>query len=245
MEKIVLSDLSNQRSVENAKARNEHLTRTCVDCGCDISERGWRAIRCKVCYKIYRRKRARELWHLHRESRLATDRKWRSLNKEKVKRKRAKDWEKHRKDRIAHAMQYYNLVIKPQMVEWGQVSDGSVAFKNGKYAEKIAPDILSLEGYADILYVNGVFPFDFLAKKDSVIHLIEVTSSFKKTLKDVQIKLSKYLGFPIVVLFVKPDGTKYRLSVNPKFRNSSVFSKFISEPFKNIADIGLSQIGEA
>lgn len=119
------------------------------------------------------------------------------------------------------------------MVEWGRVSNGSIAVKNGREAEKIAPKILSVEGYSDVMYVNGVFPFDYIARKDGV-HLIEVTVCFKKRLKDVQIKLAKYLEFPIDILFIKPDGTKYRLVKNPRFRNSSVYSKFMTEPIKNV-----------
>jgi hypothetical protein len=204
--------------------------RKCIDCGKDISERGWRAVRCIECYKIFRRKYHRELYHanIQHYREYARLRRKQPNVREAVKSENKRYYEKHREKRLATSREYYRRKTRKLWEDWG-ISNGEA----GELAEKIAPRILETEGFKDVFHPPAIFAFDYLAKKNGQIHFIEVTSGFKKTLKKPQIELANYFGFPIMILFIKPDLTKYRL-VLPKFRNVCVITKKSDAPLKEI-----------
>jgi hypothetical protein len=129
---------------------------------------------------------------------------------------------------LATSREYYRRKTRKLWEDWG-ISNGNV----GELAEKTALRILGIEGFKDIFQPPATFTFDYLARKNGQIHFIEVTSGFKKALKKPQIELANYLGLPIMILFIKPDLTKYRL-VTPKFRNVCVITKKSDEPLKEV-----------
>ena len=170
----------------------------------------------------------------NKESRKLTRKRWRQKHLEQSRESHKRDWLKHKEERIEGAIQYYHRVVKPKMIAWGRTLDKKDVKKISLEAEKIAVKVLGIEGFKEVFQVNGAFPFDLLAKKNENIHLVEVTTCYKKRLKDHQIKLAKYCQYPIVLIFIKPDFTEYKVVVNPKYRNTFVFSTFQNEPIKSL-----------
>jgi len=71
--------------------------------------------------------------------------------------------------------------------------------------EKILPNL----GFENILVPSPHFYFDCLAKKNGIIHAVEITTSYRRTLKKHRIDFLNYFEIPFIVFFLKPDFSRY------------------------------------
>jgi len=183
--------------------------RKCVDCGKDISDRGWRATRCVECYKRYRREYARQLYHTKPLQEYYKEYRKKPHTKE-IWRKGGKNYYRRHKEKCLALSKERDRKAR---IRWG-ISNGDI----GKLAESIGKKILTAEGFTEIYRPYNTFLFDYLGRKDGQIYFIEITTAHKKNLKKTQLDFAKYFNIPIIILFIRPNLTQYRL-IYPKTRN--------------------------
>lgn len=112
-------------------------------------------------------------------------------------------------------------------------------------AEVLGQRILSKKGYLDIQRMSWEFPFDYMAKRDGRIYLVEVTTARVKRLRKGPIsrsprrlmgrkwnrkgeewrldwdrmEMARYLGVGLIVIFVRPTLAEYCILTDPNPQN--------------------------
>ncbi len=97
---------------------------------------------------------------------------------------------------------------------WGE-SSPEIALKAEKFSmERILPKL----GFTELYHASAIrryVPFDLIATYKGRRILIDVTTGVTKTLvKNFQQTFADALRMPIYILFVKPDFSKYQLTLS-------------------------------
>lgn len=84
------------------------------------------------------------------------------------------------------------------------------------------------QGFEEIFYLRErSFPFDYLAKKKGLVYAIDVTTSQRKPIRPLPAELCIYLNLKLLLLFIKPDFTAYRLvSISSGYLKRAIYKSF-------------------
>jgi hypothetical protein len=117
-------------------------------------------------------------------------------------------YQKHRKHIIQITNEKRRLKREKLRQIWGHSSRG-----NGINTEALTDQILKTEGFMDIITPPSQwnFPVDRLAKKNGLTYAVDITTSSKKSLTKAKRNFLTYVDWRLVMLFVKPDHSAYRL----------------------------------
>lgn len=112
--------------------------------------------------------------------------------------------------------------------------------------ENLGCRLLELKDFA-VMKTNASFPFDAIAKKNDQIYGVEITLSFRKRINKHARKLVQFLGWKVLVVFIKPDFSIYRvfeipntltgIFVNNTKYNHTKFERIPKELKKTMPDI--------
>ena len=115
---------------------------------------------------------------------------------------------------VSHNRAHINEYVKARRIRiWGE-SNPQIAQNAEKFAmETLLPGL----GFTELYHasaINRFFPFDFIATYQGQRVLVDVTTGVsKKLVSTYQQSLAEALRMPIFVLFVKPDFSKYQLTL--------------------------------
>lgn len=193
--------------------KGKYLDRTCPKCGHVWTPRvpsPKTCPRCGLCMPEWRekqKKRLQDYYKLHKPLLRQNQTDYRRKNIKQIRIVNNKTYKKERK------LWTNGIHITPEI--W-------------RKAESLAEEILTLEGFEEIFYLRErSFPFDYLAKKKGLVYAIDVTTSQRKPIRPLPAELCIYLNLKLLLLFIKPDFTAYRLvSISSSYLKRTIYKSF-------------------
>jgi len=178
-------------------------------------------------------KHGKELWQKYTAKQLAEDPEWAS--------KRAKDGKDYRVENAVKIKSKDRVRRRDLQAIWCEKDplptqhNVSLDKQRGWLGEQVGLEWLRREGYINILHLSPLcqlFPFDFIAEKDSQKFLIDVTIGIVKKISPTKAALAKAFGAKGMILFVRPCGDFGYLASMEEGKKSVVVPNTIITQFK-------------
>lgn len=196
-----------------------------------------------------KREYAREYYNRTRKKRCEYSRKYRKEHIERIReisrkyanspkgREKIKAWKEANQDLVRSCARKHQSEIREKLIAlWGKIAR-KLSQKELDLIEELGCKLLKLEGY-EPLRVSQHFPFDCLAKKDKRIYAVDFTICYKKVIREHQRKLAGFLGWQIIICFIKSDFSTYRTIEVPNHLTGINILNKIHQPinFKEIPE---------
>lgn len=154
----------------------------------------------------------------------------------KEKARRRDYYRRHRDEMLKHQKEYKQKLRE----SWNGI--GHVTPEIRGRAETLGQKILSENGFLDVQRMSWEFPFDYLAKRDGRVYMVEITTARVKRLRKGPISrklmgrawnrkgegwrldwdrmnLARYLGTGLIVIFARPTLREYYILTDPSPQN--------------------------